>query len=88
MRAIETGRYLVRAGNTGISTVISDKGEHLEWIDVLQKDYFVCEVELHGYRTLYSVIGNTFVYLCIAFTVSLFGVGIYWRKKKNANTAS
>ncbi len=84
LRAIETGRFLVRAGNTGISTVITDKGEHLEWINPLVEGSFVCEVELHGYRTLYSLIGNTFVYLCIAFSASLFGWGIYWRKKKNA----
>ncbi|MBQ9785144.1 MAG: apolipoprotein N-acyltransferase [Clostridia bacterium] len=86
LRAIETGRYLVRAGNTGISCVISDKGERLGRIGAMEQDYLVCEVELHGYRTLYSVIGNTFVYLCIAFAASLFGVALYWSKKKNTST--
>ncbi len=82
LRAIETGRYLVRAGNTGISTVISDKGEHLAWIDALERGYLTADVEMHDTPTLYTIIGNTFVYLCIAYLgVSTF-FGVYWRKKQ------
>lgn len=71
LRAIENGRYLVRAGNTGISTVISDRGEHLVWIDALTDGYAVAEVEMKDQLTLYTVIGNLFVYACVAFILSL-----------------
>lgn len=81
LRAIETGRYLVRAGNTGISTIITDKGEHIQWLEPLVEGYVESEVELHSYRTLYSVIGNTFVYLCIAFLLGMLGTAFYLKKK-------
>lgn len=66
LRAIETGRYLVRSGNTGISTVISDRGEHLVWIDALVEGYAVTEVEMKSTPTLYTQVGNLFVFLCLA----------------------
>lgn len=88
LRAIEYGRYLVRAGNTGVSSLITDKGERIERIAPMQADYFVAEAELHTYRTLYSIIGNTFVYLCILLPTALFLLPLYWRakEKKSAKT--
>ncbi len=80
LRAIESGRYLVRSGNTGISAVITDRGEHLAWIDALTKDYAVADVELKTHTTLYSRIGNAFVYCCIAFYIFLCLWGIVRRE--------
>ena len=82
IRAIETGRYLVRSGNTGISTVVTDKGEHLVWIDALTDGYAVTDVELKTNTTLYTHIGNLFVYLCIASYFACLTVGIVWAKRK------
>jgi len=67
LRAIENGRYLVRAGNTGISTVVTDRGESLVWIDALTEGHAVAEVEMKTHQTLYTTIGNLFVYACIGF---------------------
>ena len=75
LRAIESGRYVVRAANTGISTVISEQGETLAWIDPLIKGYAVAEIEMRGENTLYTAIGNLFVYLCIAFVALSLAVG-------------
>jgi apolipoprotein N-acyltransferase len=66
LRAIETGRYVVRAANTGISSVISDKGEVLRSLDALKTGYVLEEVRLSERVTAYSVIGNLFAYLCLA----------------------
>ncbi len=92
LRAIETGRYLVRAGNTGISTLISNTGEHLTWINAMEEGTFVADAGLCQAPTLYTVIGNLPVYLCLAFCVGSAFLGIYWRKKqetpKIANSAS
>ncbi len=71
LRAIESGRYFVRSANTGISTVISSKGELLSWIDPLTDGYAVSEVHMISQNTLYTVVGNLFVYLCIAFCTAL-----------------
>ncbi|MBQ8310220.1 MAG: apolipoprotein N-acyltransferase [Clostridia bacterium] len=82
LRAIETGRYLVRSGNTGISTVITDKGVHLAWVDALTEGYAVADVELKTNTTLYSHIGNLFVYICIASYFACLTIGIVWSKRK------
>lgn len=67
IRALETGRYLLRSGNSGITSVISPTGEVLTEIEPLIEGYVVSEVKLLNAQTLYSVIGNLFVYLLIAF---------------------
>lgn len=67
LRAIETGRYVMRSANTGVSSIITDKGEVLDYLGTFETGYVLGEVKLLSGTTLYSVIGNTFVYLCIAF---------------------
>lgn len=66
LRAIETGRYVVRAANTGVSSVISNRGEVLESLGALKTGYVLEEVRLSERVTVYSVIGNVFAYLCLA----------------------
>ncbi len=58
MRAIENGRYVVRAANTGISTLIDSKGNVLECLPPLEEGMIVGEVCVNTHRTLYSHIGN------------------------------
>ena len=84
LRAIESGRYVVRAANTGISTVVSPTGELLAWIDPLTAGYAVADVEMRENHTLYTVIGNLFVYLCIAFCGGLLVVGKLSGKPRQA----
>ena len=74
LRAIETGRYVVRAANTGVSSVISAKGEVLETLEPLKTGYVLHEVCLSERVTVYSVIGNVFAYACTA----LGGVALLW----------
>jgi apolipoprotein N-acyltransferase len=61
LRAIETGRYVVRAANSGISSIITDRGEVLCSIDPLVKGYAVDEVKLTDHMTLYANVGNIIV---------------------------
>ena len=90
LRAIENGRFLARAGNTGVSSVVSPKGEILQWIDPLTEGYAVEEVQMLEGNTLYTQIGNLFVYLCIlslAMPMLAFAVirtAEYYRKKRGA----
>lgn len=81
-RAIEEGRYLLRAANTGISTVIAPNGEVLRWLDPLTEGYVVCEVVPLASRTVYSVIGNTFVYLCGGFCLTLWLAHLLAKKRR------
>ena len=64
LRAIESGRYVARAANTGISTVISDRGEVLAELEPLVDGMLVEDVAIRTSVTPYMQIGNLFVYLC------------------------
>ena len=72
LRAIETGRCIVRAGNTGISCVITDKGTVTDQLPPFEQGYIVAQVNALTHRTLYSYVGNVFVYLLIAASVLPF----------------
>lgn len=67
LRSIESGRYVTRSASTGISAIISPRGETLEIIEADTEGVLVYDVHLRQNRTLYSVLGNVFIYLCLAF---------------------
>lgn len=66
-RAIENGRCVVRSANTGISSIIDPLGNVDKELGALERGYLTCEVELRENLTLYSIIGNLFVYCCMAY---------------------
>ena len=82
LRAIESGRSFVRSANTGISSVITARGELLALIDPLTEGYAVSSVPTHSGATLYTVVGNLWVYLCIAFALLLWGTGAILQKRR------
>lgn len=67
LRAVETGKYVVRSANTGVSSVISPEGEVIELLPPLVDGYVISDVYLSSSMTLYSLIDNFFVYMCIGF---------------------
>ena len=69
LRAIENDRYVLRAANTGISCIISPKGEMEETIEPLNDGYVIGEVELREGRTVYNIIGNSFIYALIVLSL-------------------
>ena len=86
LRAIESGRYLVRAGNTGISSIITEHGEHSAWLAPETKGIAISEIEMCTHTTLYTRIGNLFVYLCAVFVLLLYPVDFVLTKYKKKNT--
>ncbi len=72
LRSVENGRYTVRAANTGVSTIISNRGEILDMMPPNTKGYAIGEVEFISENTLYTNIGNILVYISIAFIIVLF----------------
>lgn len=69
MRAIESGRYVVRAANTGISAVIDSCGCVSDSLDAMTCDIMVCRVKCSSRTTLYGYIGNAWVYISVIFVV-------------------
>ncbi len=87
LRAIENGRYVLRSANTGISSIITAKGEIVDEIPVLTRGQLTAEVSLIEGNTLYTQIGDLFVLLAaVAFHLP-FAVELYCpkgEKRKNA----
>ena len=69
MRAVEQGRYLVRAANTGISGIVDPYGRILQESEIFTETVLVGEVRLLTKRTLYSIFGDVVAYLSIVLTI-------------------
>lgn len=83
IRAIENGRYIVRAASTGVSSVFTPTGEMLTEIKPLTKGYSTVTVYALKHQTLYTYIGNVFAYLCVGYTAFLLSYVITLKIKRN-----
>lgn len=69
MRAIEEGRYMARAANTGISGVVDPYGRIVQASSIFEQVGLVAEVRLLNGRTIYSQIGDAIAYAAMAITL-------------------
>lgn len=65
LRAVETRRSVVRAANTGISSIITPRGTVTVSLDPLVSGQVTAEVELCGDMTLYARVGNLLIWCCM-----------------------
>lgn len=70
MRAIEQGRYLARAANTGISGVVDPYGRVVQASALFEQAGLVEEVRLLNHRTVYSAFGDVIAYISVALTAA------------------
>jgi apolipoprotein N-acyltransferase len=70
MRAIEHGRYLARAANTGISGVVDPYGRVVARSELFEQVGLVQEVRFLNGRTIYTSIGDAIAYVAIALTAA------------------
>ncbi len=84
LRAIESGRWIVRSADTGISSVIDPRGASHEQLEPLVEGVSIYTAYTSDTRTVYSYIGNSFVYLLIAALVALpvSELVLFLKKKK------
>ena len=66
LRAAENARSVVRSANTGISSVITPWGEESDMIPYDTEGQITKEIAMNDSLTLYSRIGDLFVYICLA----------------------
>jgi apolipoprotein N-acyltransferase len=69
MRAIEEGRYLVRAANTGVSGMVDPYGRVRLASDLFVEGAWVVDVRLLDDRTIYSRIGDVVAWLSVALSL-------------------
>lgn len=69
LRAIETGRYIVRAASTGISAVITPTGIVTESIGTNEEGYIYGDVLMKSDLTVFDAIGDSFAYICLTVTI-------------------
>ena len=83
LRAIENRRYVVRSANTGISSMITPTGKEIDSIGALEEGQLTEDMGVRRELTLYTRIGNLFVYLCIAFLCGVLLMGTVKKFRKN-----
>lgn len=81
LRAIETGRYVVRSANTGMSSIITDKGEIIKSLEPLVDGYVLSEVKMLNHKTLYVYVGNSIITIAFLWIVIM---GFLLIKKEKA----
>lgn len=86
MRAAENGRYLLRAGNTGITAIISPSGRVLSELSPDTTAALPGKVSMLSKRTLYSYIGDSILLPGLLLTLYTGAYYIYdcikFKKKK------
>ena len=70
MRAIEQGRFLARAANTGISGFVDPYGRVIEKSDIFTQAVLVADLRMLQTPTVYGRIGDLFAYICAALTLA------------------
>lgn len=69
LRAIEFGRYFVRAANTGISAVVDPYGRVLARRELFVTATIEAEVRLLEGRTVYATIGDSFAWASVGVSI-------------------
>jgi len=71
VRAVEEGRYMVRAANTGISGVVDPYGRVLVETRLFEPTAFVADVRRLDGRTIYARTGDWVVWISLILTAGL-----------------
>ena len=84
VRAIEHGFNMVRAASHGLSASFNYKGQLLSSLDFYKTDELILYSDLPTKRqkTIYSVLGNYFAWLCILYFVIISAIFIKQKLKK------
>lgn len=79
VRAVENRVPLVRSTNTGVSAIVDAVGRIRERTPLFERAVFVDELVLREHGSLYLVIGDLFVYVCLGVVALLVAVRLQGR---------
>ncbi len=84
MRALESGRYLLRATNTGITAIVSEKGNIINQAPLRQRYSITSDIKpMHG-LTPYARMGDKPMILIIIFILGLICLKCYQVSKSGS----
>lgn len=71
-RAIEQGHSIIRSTRFGLSAIISPYGEMISQSSSFDDNnkVMIANIQAKGINTLYSMIGDIFIYLCFGFLIA------------------
>jgi apolipoprotein N-acyltransferase len=72
-RAVEAGRFMVRAANTGITTVVDPRGRVVAATSLFDSTVLVREVDFVSGTTPYARTGDVFAWGCLGAAIALSG---------------
>jgi apolipoprotein N-acyltransferase len=81
-RAVENGRYLVRAANTGVTAVVDPRGRVLERTALFARTVVVEDVPLVSGETFYVRQGDLFAWACLAAAAGLTAATLTLRPRQ------
>ncbi len=82
VRAVETGRYLVRAANTGISGIVDPYGRVIVESPLFETGTYVGEVRWLDGTTVYARIGDSVAWACMLVFAALIILPVWERYRK------
>lgn len=86
MRAIESGRYMLRSTNTGVSAIIDEKGEVLDRLPQFKPGVLVGTAELYTGMTPYSRLGNYPIIIISLLIIGVAATGKFRKKTPSINS--
>ena len=81
LRAVESGRSVLRSANTGLTTLINEKGQTVAEIPIEKEGVLVSDVTLSDHLTLYTRLGNLFVWVGIILLQGVLVIELVRRSK-------
>ena len=84
MRAVETGRYLARAANTGVSAIVDPYGRVVQATPLFEETVSVGEVRFLDGMTLYVRIGDVVPWAGLVVALGLWGLSARGRRRPAA----
>jgi apolipoprotein N-acyltransferase len=87
-RAVENGKYLVRAANTGITAVVDGRGRVLRKTSLFETTVLVADVGIVPGQTPYARYGDVFAWACLGAAVALTATVLGRRGREGARNGA
>jgi apolipoprotein N-acyltransferase len=80
LRAVEQGRYLVRAANTGITGIVDPYGQVVARTRLFETAVVTGDVRWIPHRTIYATIGDLIAWISLVVMAIVAFAGARWRR--------